>query len=181
MKPWQEETLTNLNRVIKKGINRGIDTKNSELLDTCSHLKNLLDQTKLLENTDKQMEKYMDYSSSLPTEYIYPDPKEFFDTNGKPYLIGNQQVAARAYTTIRVLEFLNGRPWDDIALAYVHALRPSMIRVTCGETTLNVILWRVTVFTDQNNIIKYIEQEVEVALPERIEHGQHLREELDRC
>lgn len=30
---------------------------------------------------------------------------------------------------------LNGRKWDEIALAYVHSLRPTAIRVTQGAGT----------------------------------------------
>lgn len=82
---------------------------------------------------------------------------------------------ARSSIDIAVLDVLTGKPWDDIALAYVHALRPSSIRVTKGEMTLDCNRWRVTVVIDDDNIIKEITQEVEVGLPDGIEHGEHLR------
>ena len=126
------------------------------------------------------MEIYMDYSPSLPTEYVYPDPNDFYCMDGRSYLEGNQQAAVRGYTVIRVLEFLNGRRWDDIALAYVHALRPSSIRVSAGIITCDCRAWRVTVMIDDNKIIDYIEQEVDVALPERISDVQHLRKEVEK-
>ncbi len=46
---------------------------------------------------------------------------------------------SRGYTSIGVLPELNGRPWDEIALGLVHALRPSSIRVTTGMCTLHVL------------------------------------------
>lgn len=69
------------------------------------------------------------------------------------------------YTVIPVLEFLNGKPWDNMALNFVAALRPSSIRVTTGGVTCDASTWRVTVFveTDERTIRK-IEQEVQVGL-----------------
>jgi len=82
--------------------------------------------------------------------------------------------AAHSYLAIKVLEFLKDKPWDDVALAFVHGLRPSGIRVTKGECTCDSRTWRVTVFIDENNIIEKIEQEVEVGLPEGVKHGNAL-------
>jgi hypothetical protein len=79
-----------------------------------------------------------------------------------------------SYSSIKALEFLNGRAWDDIALAYVHALRPSAIRVTRGEETMDSVLWRVTVYVDERDTITGIRQEVEVWLPEGVENGHDL-------
>jgi len=87
----------------------------------------------------------------------------------------NEVFPYRGYTSIRILEFLDGKRWDDIALAYVHAVRPSCIRVTTGTITLDAHTWRVTVVVDDNNIIEKITQEVEVGLPERTTCGESLR------
>lgn len=66
------------------------------------------------------------------------------------------------WTVIPVLEFLKGKPWDNMALNFVHALRPSMIRVTTGTVTCDAYTWRVTVYVEQDNkTIKKIEQEVD--------------------
>ena len=69
---------------------------------------------------------------------------------------------------ITILEFLNGRSWDDRALSYIHAVHPSMVRVIkygCGEK-LDSVSDRVTVYLDKDNrTIKKIKQEVQVALP----------------
>ncbi len=77
-------------------------------------------------------------------------------------------------TSINVLEFLHGKQWDDIALAYVHALQPSSIRVTHGTTKADSRQWRVTVYIDDDNNIKEITQEVVVGLPEEVAHGEAL-------
>lgn len=78
------------------------------------------------------------------------------------------------YTSIKVLEFLNGRPWDDIALAYVHALRPYAVRVVKGGETCDAVQNRVTVYVDADNIITGMRQEVEVWLPDGVENGHDL-------
>ncbi len=66
------------------------------------------------------------------------------------------------YTSINVLGFLKGLPLDNLALSYLHALRPSRVRVTHGETTTDACCWRVTVYLDKEDRIDHIEQEVEV-------------------
>ena len=72
----------------------------------------------------------------------------------------------QGYTVIEVLPFLVGRPCDDVAMAYIAALRPSYIRITTGERTCDARIWRVTVVVDENDIIQRVEQEVNVGLPE---------------
>lgn len=81
-------------------------------------------------------------------------------------------------TKIRVLEFLNGRKLDEVAHAYISACRPSRVRVSTGEITLDSRPWRVTVYVDGENTIKYIEQEVQVTLPAGVRHGHDLDRRL---
>lgn len=81
---------------------------------------------------------------------------------------------------MEILQFLRGLKWGEIPLAYVHAVRPSSIRVTKGEVTCDSRKWRVTIEVDKNDIIREITQEVEVILPENIQHGYHLQNELNR-
>jgi hypothetical protein len=102
-------------------------------------------------------------------------PDYFIDTQGKRY----EQPASRGYGYIDVLSFLIGRPWNEIALAYVHAVRPSSIRVIKGEETTDSQVWRVSVYIDHKNIIEKIKQEVEVALPNGICSGYELRAWFD--
>lgn len=78
------------------------------------------------------------------------------------------------WTTIECLNFLKGNEWNEVALAYVHALNPSIIRVTHGEVFLNAHERRVTVYINNENRIQKIEQEVQVWLPDGIECGEAL-------
>ena len=75
---------------------------------------------------------------------------------------------------LEVLPFLKGKKWDEVALGYVHSLRPSCIRVTDGFYTDDAVNWRVTVHLSAGRI-RSIEQEVEVGLPEGVVHGDALR------
>lgn len=70
------------------------------------------------------------------------------------------------YTAIPVLEFLNGEPWDDRILDFIHALRPSDVRIAMENeaVTSDARVWRVTVYLDNASNVKKIEQEVEVGL-----------------
>jgi hypothetical protein len=76
----------------------------------------------------------------------------------------SQKLDRLGGTVIPVLEFLNGRPWNNAALNVVHALRPSSIRVTTGSMTADSSNWRVTVHIDPTGIIRKIDQEVDVGL-----------------
>lgn len=67
----------------------------------------------------------------------------------------------RVWVSIPVLEFLWGRPWNNVALNYVMALRPSVIRVTAGCVTSDARVWRVTVYLEEDErTIKSISQHV---------------------
>lgn len=98
-------------------------------------------------------------------------PEDFISAVGVPY---PEEVAHVSWTSIEILPFLIGRKWDEIALAYVHAVRPTYIRVVRSSQTLDAREGRVTVNVDKDDIITNIEQEVQVALPEGIAHGHHL-------
>jgi hypothetical protein len=71
------------------------------------------------------------------------------------------------WISIPVLEFLNGRPWNNAALNVVHGLRPSAIRILLptGGITADSVTWRVTVSLDADGrTIRKITQEVQVGL-----------------
>lgn len=91
---------------------------------------------------------------------------------GRKYVLPD----AEGYTTINVLQFLYGRPWDEIALAYVHALRPSKIRVNNADCwKLDATNWRVSILLEADDrTIKRIWQEVAVGLPDGLNHGHDL-------
>lgn len=99
--------------------------------------------------------------------------KKYYGTHGTVF----EDLPRTSYTVIDVLQCLWGKPWDDVAVAYVQALRPSCVRVTEGLCKADGWTNRVTVFIDEDNIITKIHQEVRVGLPEGVVHG----EALDRA
>jgi len=78
------------------------------------------------------------------------------------HMVKYERPASIGWTCVETLPFLIGRKWNQLALNYVHSLRPSSIRVTTGVVKLDAQSWRVTVYVDDNDIIEKIEQEVEV-------------------
>jgi hypothetical protein len=101
---------------------------------------------------------------------------DFYSTQGVHY---DPRAGGRySYQSIKALTLLTGHQWNDVALGFVHALRPSSIRVVRAEETCDARPGRVTVYVDANNNITSIRQECEVWLPEGIENGHDLREKL---
>lgn len=92
------------------------------------------------------------------------------------HMVDYEEPEAIGFLSIPVLEFLNGKPWNEAALGFVHSLRPSCIRVTTGSIKLDSRCWRVTVVVDENDVIDEITQEVEVGLfRDEMRSGDHLR------
>jgi hypothetical protein len=85
--------------------------------------------------------------------------KDYFSAQGKKY---EPESSRYGFLSVELLGFLTGKPWDEVALAYVSALRPSYIRVIRhnGSQTMDAMNDRVT---------------VQVWLPERVAHGDALR------
>jgi len=70
------------------------------------------------------------------------------------------------WTVIPVLQFLWGKPWNNMALNFMPSLRPGGIRVVGGKAgnciTCDCSTWRVTVYLeDDDRTIRRIEQEVD--------------------
>lgn len=86
------------------------------------------------------------------------------------------------YTTIRVLPDLTGKPWCPITEAFVSALRPSRVEVIHHDAVVksDARTWRVRVHLDERGRIDCIEQEVEVTLPDGVEHGHDLQCRLEK-
>lgn len=82
----------------------------------------------------------------------------------------------KIFSTIRVLLELKGKPWDEISLAYVSALRPSRIRVlNAGDAIqLDFRSWRVTVCIEKSGLIDHVFQEVSLDCPPGIHNGEQL-------
>lgn len=108
-----------------------------------------------------------------------PDPikvKQYFGTWGTPW--NNEGVRSEGSLSVPVLEFLRGRKLDEVVTSYLHALRPSMVRITEGTVKLDARRWRVTIFVKKikrSFFVTRIEQEVPVLLPNGVSHGDALR------
>lgn len=98
------------------------------------------------------------------------DPTNYHGGHGTRYEVPNR----RGFLSVHVLPELIGKPWDKVALAYCHSLRPDCIRVSRSELKTDAWLWRVTVMVDDHGIIREITQEVEVGLPDDCRHGYDL-------
>lgn len=100
--------------------------------------------------------------------------KDYFSSQGRQY---EPETDRHGFLSIEVLGFLIGKPWDEVALAYVSALRPSYIRVIRhdGGQTMDAMQDRVTVHLREDGMIGEIEQSVRVWLPEKVAHGDALR------
>lgn len=78
-----------------------------------------------------------------------------------------------------MLPELTGKPWDDLALAYVHSLRPTQLRVVQESAQLDAETWRVTVWLEEDGVtINKISQEVEVGSPDGCTTGFSVMEAL---
>lgn len=79
------------------------------------------------------------------------------------------------FCVIDVLQFLHGRPWDDVAMGFVQALRPDKVRISQdGETKTDFLVGRITVYVDNQALIQNIRWEVEVGLPYGVKDGRDL-------
>ena len=81
----------------------------------------------------------------------------------------------RSYICIEVLPFLKGRKIDKVVMGYLHALRPSSVRVCYDMATLDSVTWRVTIWLNEDETIREIMQEVEIGIYEDVKNGLHLK------
>lgn len=65
------------------------------------------------------------------------------------------------FSCVRVLPELVGKPWNDITKAYMRSLRPSHVRVVRDGDPVT---------SDASGSIHHVEQEVEVDLPDGVDH-----------
>jgi hypothetical protein len=84
------------------------------------------------------------------------DADRYRGGNGKPY----ESPDVYGGTTIEVLEFLKGMPFNNLIMAYVHGLKPSNVRVSYGEICCDAMNGRVTIFLTEDNKIRRIDQEI---------------------
>lgn len=103
-----------------------------------------------------------------------PDPSRYLGSAGTVYAPPEDI----GYESIEVLHFLKGRQWDEMALGFVHSLRPSYIRVTEDCIKCDARLWRVTVYVSNDGVIRKITQEVELGLPDGVSDGDNMMRAL---
>lgn len=109
-----------------------------------------------------------------PDDYEEHDPERYRSIGSVEY----KPAPSQCWLSVPICEFLYGKPWDNVALAYVSGAKPSSIRVTTGMVHLDSRVGRVTVFVDDKNIITSIDQEQCVSVPETIVNGSALRNAL---
>lgn len=109
-----------------------------------------------------------------PDDYDAHDPERYRSIGSVEY----KPAPSQCWLSVPICEFLYGKPWDNVALAYVSGAKPSSIRVTTGMVHLDSRVGRVTVFVDDKNIITSIDQEQCVSVPETIVNGSALRNAL---
>lgn len=84
----------------------------------------------------------------------------------------------RGYATIEVLPELKGKPFDDVALAFIHGLDPKSVRLCRHGQNDDARTGRVNVYIDDDDKIVRINKEIEVMLPAGVAHGHALRAAL---
>lgn len=103
-------------------------------------------------------------------------PEQYLGSWGTPY--NKDGARGCGYLCLPVLQDLWGRKLDEVVMAYVHSLRPSVVRITDAGIKLDCRLWRVTIWVEKvkrSRFVRRIEQEVEVLLPQGVAHGDALR------
>ena len=108
------------------------------------------------DDPDRRMELARRLSGSISI-------RDFISSAGLPTTshVGTE----RGYCTIEILPELCGLPLCDLVLAYmpsVHATYLRVLRPSSAET-LDSCLGRVTVYVDEHDVIKRVQQEVRVA------------------
>lgn len=82
--------------------------------------------------------------------------------NGKTY--NGKLNGDRGYTSTNILPELTGKPFNNVAMGYIHGFHPTSVRASTGCVTCDASTGRVTVILEVDNItIRSISQEIEVA------------------
>ncbi len=68
------------------------------------------------------------------------------------------------FAMIPIARELWGREWNDDALSFLHAFRPSGISVTTGEVLTVARQWWITVTVNDKGLMTKIEQEARIGM-----------------
>ena len=136
--------------------------------------ESLSDEAK--EMWEEQKQRVWDEINKYPA-YRTNESDKYFSTSGvhvddvKKYII--------SFDSISILENLKGHPWNNLALSYVLAFEPKIIRVTFRGITLDAYPGRITVYLEEDKrTIKSIEKEVSIPCI-GAQNGNHLKRLLN--
>lgn len=92
---------------------------------------------------------------------------KYYNLIGAPY---EEPEGLRLNNRIKVLKELNNLKLDSRVIAYIHQLRPSLLRILpfLSQYDLDFKTWRVSIYLKKNGNIDFIEQEVEVIIEDSI-------------
>lgn len=127
-----------------------------------------------------KVRKLTEWKPKPPTD---PDPigyEQYLGAGGSRY--NREGARGIGWLSIKVLQNLWGRKLDEAVMAFVHGLRPSVVRISEGGLHADACCWRVTIWVKKVKrtlFVREIFQEVEVLLPEGVSHGDALREALE--
>jgi hypothetical protein len=109
-----------------------------------------------LKEQDIRMNEHPAYEFDLADQY-YSDHGKTVDES--------LLKKSSSWTCVDILHDLRGKPWNNLALNYVLAFKPRMIRVTKDSMTLDYQQNRVTVYVENDNrTIRNIEMELIVPI-----------------
>jgi hypothetical protein len=102
-----------------------------------------------------------DSSVKLDLDRLYDvdEAREFYTHHAVWVTDEMKKRYGSVWANIPILEFLNGKQWNNCALNYAMAFSPRAIRVTKGECTCDEMTGRITVIVDENNTIQRISME----------------------
>ncbi len=86
----------------------------------------------------------------------------------------------RGWLSVTVLPELTGAHLDEVALGFIHGLNPKGVRLCRHGQNDDAHTGRASVHVDDDNRILRVELEVEVALPEGVQHGHALKMALEK-
>ena len=78
--------------------------------------------------------------------------------NGKSF----KKPSSWGSTSIEILPFLKGLPFNNLIIAYVQGMHPSNIRVTHGTICCDSMNDRITIYLTEDNKVDRIDQEITV-------------------
>src|SRR5262245_36866719 len=104
--------------------------------------------------------------------------KDYIHGQGHPY---EDETDRYGFISIEVLPVLKGKPWNEVALAYVSSLKPDRIRVVRHHQgqTMAAMTGRGTVQLGEDGRREENTEDALVWLPQKVAHGEAPRYALE--